>query len=174
MFQLAMVPENDLKAHVALIGLMLFAACGAVEDPALPDTAPFHYNGQVLSFPAGTVDGRIEEGAGEQGSWARLMPDRPTSRGAASERFYIDIGRNDTDEQSVDGYRLGGARFPLGSSRVAIGDKYVMLCPPPGMQDYAFRCAVLLRSLPRAAILFRNEPPSLHAARVMVAQLRLI
>lgn len=169
-FKKAMIRGTAVRLQIALASVLMFAACGPVEEPTLPDTAPFHYGGQSLQFPDGTVDGRIESGAGTQGGWARLMPNAPTSRAAASEPYYIDLGRDRTGEASSDGYRLGGTLYPQGSSRISLGDKYVMFCPPPERRGLAFSYGVLLRSLPRAAVLFRNQPSSPHAARVMVEQ----
>jgi hypothetical protein len=45
-----------------------------------------------------------------------------------------------------------------------------MFCPPPRLELPAFNCAVLLRTLPLAAIQFKDRPSTVAEARAMVAQ----
>lgn len=145
--------------------------CGA-PAPRVPDTAPFHYNGTTLSFPNGTVEARIEEEE-KTNAYARLVPDRPKSGSSAAARYNIDLGRGFTGKSFGGGYWLGFHQYGPNNVQTKLGDGYTMFCPLPDGLRLSFQCAVLLRSVPAAAIQFRAAPLSSEAARSMVADAEL-
>ena len=167
--------ETNMSAHLgpAIASLLSLTAtgCGA-PTPRVPDTAPFQYNGTTLSFPKGTVESRIEEGAKKR-AYARLVPDRPKSGSPVDARYYIDLGRGFTGKSFGGGYRLGSHQYPSNSVQTKLDKDYTMFCPAPDGLRLFFQCAVLLRSLPAAAIQFKNTPLSPEAARSMVRDAEL-
>jgi hypothetical protein len=132
----------------------------------VPDDAPFPYHGDVLHFPKGTVSARIEQGDGP-GPWARLIPDAPVSGGSLMQRYKIDLGRASTGTDDATGIWLGN-QYSSDALRTDLGDGYTLYCQPPERQVPAFDCAVLLRSLPLAAMEFRDRPASSSEARALV------
>lgn len=133
----------------------------------LPDTAPLKYYGLTLKFPEKTVDSRMEHGEG-LGPWVRLIPDAPASREPVKARYYIELGRTSTGKNGSSGFGLGDNFYPSGSPRTDLGDGYVMYCQTEVRSTPAFNCAVLLRSLPFAAIELRDQPQSADEARPLV------
>ena len=164
-----------MSAHSgrAIACLLSLAATGCeAPAPRLPDTAPFQYNGTTLYFPKGTVEVRIEEGAKTR-AYARLVPDRPKSGSSVDARYYIDLGRGSTGESFGGGYWLGFHQYASNSVQTKIDKNYTMFCPAPDGLRLFFQCAVLLRSVPAAAIQFKNAPLSPEAAQSMVTDAEL-
>ena len=168
-----MVTHMSAHSGPAIACLLSLAAtgCGA-PAPRVPDTAPFQYNGTILSFPKGTVEVRIEERVNKR-AYARLVPDRPKSGSPVDARYYIDLGRGFTGKSFGGGYWLGGHQYPLNSVQTKLDKVYTMFCPAPDGLRLFFQCSVLLRSLPAAAIHFKTAPLSPEAARSMVTDAEL-
>lgn len=156
-----------LGPAIACMLALAVTGCGK-QAPRVLDTAPFHYYGLTLFFPKGTVEARAEESE-RTSTYARLVPDRPKSGNSVDARYNIDLGRWSTGKNTGYGYRLGFQIYPHNSIKTDIGDNYTMICPPPAGSIPAFNCAVLLRSVPLAAIQFNAVPLLPEAARVMVA-----
>ena len=167
--------ETRMSAHSgpAIACLLSLAAtgCGA-PAPRVPDTAPFQYDGITLYFPKGTVEARIDEGAKTR-AYARLVPDRPKSGSSVDARYYIDLGRGFTGKSSGGGYRLGFNEYPSNSVQTKLDEDHTMFCPAPDGLRLFFQCAVLLRSVPAAAIQFKTAPLSPEVARSMVTDAEL-
>ena len=155
-------------------------SCGGGSSSQLPDTAPFPYFNETLYFPEGTVDARTEQSAfhgvvsekqggrfsGSTNGYARLLPDAPQT-GDANFRYFVELGRHTTGSNLYGSYWIGFS-YPPGSPRTAIGDGYVMYCPPSQMQVRSAGCAVLLRSLPLAALQFVERPATSILALAIV------
>ncbi|TCP82864.1 hypothetical protein C8J42_1217 [Sphingomonas sp. PP-CE-1A-559] len=167
--------KTDMSAYsgpaIACLLSLAAAGCGS-PAPKVPDTAPFRYNGTTLTFPKGTVDARIEEGA-KKSAYARLIPDLPKSGSPVDARYYIDLGRGHTGKSYAGGYWLGFHQYPSNSVQTKLDKDYTMFCPAPDGLILFFQCAVLLRSLPAAAIQFKNAPLSRESARSMVRDAEL-
>jgi hypothetical protein len=167
--------EAHMSAHsgpaIACLLSLASTGCGA-PAPRVPDTAPFQYNGTILSFPEGTVEARIEEGAKKR-AYARLVPDKPKSGSPVDARYYIDLGRGFTGKSFGGGYMLGSHQYTSNSLQTKLDKDYTMFCPAPDGLRLFFQCAVLLQSLPAAAIQFKTAPLSPEAARSMVTDAEL-
>jgi hypothetical protein len=153
-----------------LVAALIVAGCGEAEQPGPTPTpratgAPFRYHGQVLRFPPGTADTLVPEGVA-MGPWARLVPD---AKPADAARYVIDLGRRYTGQDGPDGFGLGATFYPADAVRTELGDGYRLYCNPPERREPAFNCAALLRTVPFAAIQFREEPAP-AAARAMVRE----
>lgn len=114
---------------IACLLSLAAAGCGS-PAPKVPDTAPFRYNGTTLTFPEGTVDARIEEGA-KKSAYARLVPDQPKSGSPVDARYYIDLGRGHTGKSYAGGYWLGFHQYPSNSVQTKLDKDYTMFCPAP-------------------------------------------
>jgi hypothetical protein len=153
-------------AAVALF--LLVIGCGELNrDPRQGFTAPFKYHGETLRFPKGSIDARFDEEVG-RGPWARLFPDAASSDQYDGASYYIDLGRPYTGKRRVEGYHLGYALYSVDAPQTDLGNGYILFCQPPNSETPAFNCAVLLRSLPFAAIQFRDRPSSADRARALV------
>lgn len=177
------MPESRRLSSYLPIALLLLTStsCGEGSSPQLPDTAPFPYFDETLYFREGTVDARIEQSAshgvvsprrGERftrttNAYARLLPDAPQA-GDMYVRYFIDLGRHTTGKDLYGSYWIGFSSYAHGSPHTAIGDGYVMYCPPLHMQVSSYGCAVLLRSLPLAAFQFTETPTTSAAALAIV------
>jgi hypothetical protein len=144
---------------------LLLAGCGAEQPVPKPTDAPFRYHGQVLSFPPGTADTLVPDGVA-MGPWARLVPD---AKPADSARYVIDLGRRYTGQDGPNGFGLGATFYPADAVRTELGDGYRMYCNPPVRAERAFNCAALLRTLPFAAMQFREEPAA-ATARALIGE----
>ncbi|MBB5714166.1 hypothetical protein FHS94_000989 [Sphingomonas aerophila] len=144
----------------------------------MPDSAPFRYFDETLYFQEGTVDARIEQSAsradlsfrkgesstGWTNAYARLLLDAPQAGSKVS--YFIDLGRHTTGKSLYGSYWIGFSSYPRDSRRIAIGNRYVMYCSPPSMRSHG--CAVLLRSLPLAALQFTETPTTSAEALAIV------
>jgi hypothetical protein len=166
--RLALLVSDEIMKLAAVALFLLVIGCGDLSrDPRQGFTAPFKYHGETLRFTKGSVDSRFDEGVG-LGPWARLYPDAVNSDQYDGAPYYIDLGRSDTGKRGVEGYHLGYDLYSSDALQTDLGNGYIMFCQPPNSETPAFNCAVLLRSLPFAAIQFRDRPSSADRARALV------
>jgi hypothetical protein len=124
------------------------------------ETDQFLYHGKVLNFPKGSVEERQDDWP-----YARLVPDKPPKARAVLARYFIDLGRG-----KVVGMEFVGAlKIKPNSVRTQAG-AYQIICDPPGEQTPAFNCAASLRSLPLAAVHFKDEPQSSEEALEIIGE----
>jgi hypothetical protein len=130
------------------------AGCGTAqtEDNTVAETispdpdGPFAYQGRVLRFPSGTVDGMTSDYP-----YARLKPQGIPGR----FDYFVELGRpwnGKPDPASGAAMRIGSYSFDKASTRRALPERYVMWCQH--IEKETASCAIELRSLPLAALLF--------------------
>ena len=152
-----------------LIMLLLVSGCTSKQTDypspdvqGAPNDAPFKYHGKMLQFPAGTVDGRIDE---TQNPYARLIPKGEITKSI----YFIDLGRPSTGTVQHGLRWLGFLSFSEKSASTDLGGGYSLWCE--GDRQEVRSCAVLLRELPLAAVNFViGEPKGIAQAKSAVAE----